>query len=374
MNNSLGKITGGVLLVAGTAAIWLWPQGKAPEAVSDPVRPVRYAVVKDATTMPDLKFSAVVKAGADRTLAFKHSGRIERIPVKKGQTVKKGDRLAWLVQDDFTNNLVDAEIALRRDRQTFERTDKASKRNAVSREELSKAETGLRRSEIRYAQAKLMFEESTLVAPFDGIVADVPGAELQMVDASNPVVVMFDLSTIKVDASIPEAVVILQRRLKCQDGKCRVFVTFDSAPDREYPVEFVEYKTMAESANQTFTATYRLPAPADLVLLPGMSATIAVPGESYGLVDKVRAAFEVPESAVGVDADGTYFAWRLQPRPETPGVFMAAKCRLDGCTRVKGRNLVSGMGGVAPGDRVATAGIAVLSEGQSVSLLEESAR
>jgi len=374
MNNSLGKITGGVLLVAGTAAIWLWPQGEAPETEPDPVRPVRSAVVRGAQTMPDLKFSAVVRAGADRTLAFKHPGRIASIPVTKGQTVRRGDTLAWLMRDDFTNNLVEAEVALTRDRLTFERVKRAAERNAVSKEELSKAEAGLKRSEVRRAQAKLRLEESTLVAPFDGVVADVPGAELQMVSAADPVVVMLDLSTIKIDASVPESVVIRQRRLKCRGGECRVSVTFDSAQDRSYPVTFVEYKTMAEEDNQTFTATYRLPAPADLVLLPGMSATITVPGDSYAPVESSRAAFEVPESAVGVDADGTYFVWKLQPLAETPGVFTATKRRLDGCARVKGRGLVTGTGGVAPGERIATAGISVLSEGRSVSLLEDAAK
>jgi len=374
MNNSLGKITGGVLLVAGTAAIWLWPQGKVPEAEPEPVRPVRYAVVKDAATMPDLKFCGIVKAGEVRTLAFKHPGRIERIPVRKGQTVRKGDRLAWLVQNDFRNSLTEAEVALAHDRQTFERMEKAAKRNAVSREELSKAEAALKRSEVRHAQAKLTLEESTLVAPFDGIVADVPGAELQVVGAANPVVVMLDLSTVKIDASVPESVVIQQKRLKCRDGECRVRVTFDSAGDREYPVKFVEYKTMAEAENQTFTATYRMSAPSDLVLLPGMSATVTVPGDSYSPVEEPRASFEIPEAAVGVDADGTYFAWKLLPDGKADGVFTVTRCRLDGCERVKGRGLVSGRGGLVPGERIVTAGVAVLSEGRRVTLLEDHAK
>jgi len=374
MKNSLGKITGGALLLAGAAAVWMCPKGSVPEAAPEPVRPVRSAVVKDGTTMPDLKFSAVVKAGEDRTLAFKHLGRIERIPVKKGESVKKGDRLAWLVQDDFKNKLAEAEVALKRDRLTFERMNKAAGQNAVSREELSKAEARLKGSEVQYAAAKLMLEESTLVAPFDGIVADVPASELQMVSASNPIVVLLDLATIKVDASIPEAVVISQKRVRCNEGKCRVRVTFDSARDRDYPVEFVEYKTMAESANQTFTATYRLPAPADLVLLPGMSATISVSGDSYAPVEKGLMKFELPEAAVSVDADGTYFVWKLQPDPAKPGVYTVTKCRLDGCERVKSRGLVAGRSGVAPGERVATAGIAVLSEGRRVSLLEDVAK
>jgi len=383
MMNSLGKVVGGALLIAGTAAIWMWPKAKTPEAEAEPLRPVRSALVKDATTMPDLKFSGIVKAGDDRKLAFKQSGRIEKIPAKKGAMVKKGEKLAWLVPDDFKNRLAEAEAAAKRDRLTHERMSQAVKRNAISKEELSKAEANLKRSEAQLKLAQTALDETVLYAPFDSLVADVPPSSLDMVGPSTTVVVLLDLSSIKINAAVPESVVIQQPRFKCREDGPGISVTFDSAQGKSYPVEFVEYKATAEAKNQTFTATYKLPAPEGLVLLPGMSATILIPGGSYMQADGAKKAVEVPESAVGVDANGSYFVWVLTPETpqtsqtsqtsQTPQTtYTSHKRKLGKCEHVAG--MVHVASGLAAGERVATAGVTVLSEGRRVTLMKDAAK
>jgi len=140
--------------------------------VSRTLRPVMSVVVSDKKAMPDFSFSGIVKAGDDRKLVFKHSGRIQRIVAKKAQHVKKGDKIAWLIPDDFQNRLVDAEAIVKRDRLTYERVKNAADRNAVSQEELSKAEANLKRSESQYQLAKTALDETVLYAPFDGVIAD----------------------------------------------------------------------------------------------------------------------------------------------------------------------------------------------------------
>ncbi len=368
MINSVGKVVGGGLLVVGTAAIWLWPAAKAPEAAPEPIRPIKSALAKDVTTMQEMKFSGIVKAGADRILSFKQSGRIERIPVKKGMNVKKGEKLAWLLQDDFKNNLSSAEAAIKRDKLTFERTTAALERNAVSREEVSKAEANLKQSEAQYELAKRALDETVLYAPFDAIVADVPPKELDMVYPGMPIIVMLDLSTIKIDASVPESIVIQTRMMKDREGGPSAYVTFDSYARQKYPVSYVEYKSTAETKNQTFTVTYALPAPEELELLPGMSATITIPGNSYIHTHAEGTGVEIPASAVGVNADGTYFAWVLTPGAD--GVHEAHRRGLGACKHV-GDDIMRVTSGLKPGERVATAGVSMLTEGRKVRLLAD---
>jgi len=373
MNNSLGKITGGMLLVAGTAAVWLWPEAGTPEAGPEPLRPVRSVVVSDTKTMPDFSFSGLVKAGDDRKLVFKQPGRIQRILVKKTQRVRKGEKIAWLIPDDFQNRLADAEAAAKRDRLTFERVKSAAGKNAVSQEELSKAEANLKRSEAQYQLAKTAMDETVLYAPFDSVIADVPPSELDMVGSGDVIAYVLDLSKIKVDVAVPETFVIRQRQFEWKDH-ATPYVTFDSAGDRKFRAEFVEWKSMAEKNNQTFTATYVLSAPEDLLLLPGMSATVTIPGSAYSLRDAVGRGVAVPESAVGVEADGTHYAWKLLPAEGHDGVFAATKCRLANPDRVKDLGTVWVEGDIRPGDRLATAGVSALTEGRLVTLLEGSAR
>jgi len=373
MKNTIGKVVGGCLLLGGTAAVWMWPRDGVPKAEAEPLRPVMSVVVSDKKAMPDFSFSGIVKAGDDRKLVFKHSGRIQRIVAKKAQHVKKGDKIAWLIPDDFQNRLVDAEAIVKRDRLTYERVKNAADRNAVSQEELSKAEANLKRSESQYQLAKTALDETVLYAPFDGVIADVPPSELDMVGPGDVIAYVLDLSKIKVDAAVPETFVIMQRQFEWKDD-AMASVTFDSAGDRKFDADFVEWKSMAEKNNQTFTATYMLPAPEGLLLLPGMSATVTIPGSTYTFKEIDGKIIALPEAAVGVDGDGTYYVWKLIPVEGRDGVFAATKRRLANHSRIKDLGIIWAEGDIKPGDRIATAGVSSLTEGRLVTLLERPAK
>ena len=371
---SIGKTVGIVMFAGAVAAIWLWPAAKAPSVPEEIVRPVRSCVVTGDSVMPELRFAGQIKATESRTLRFKQAGRVERIPVSKGQKVKKGDRLAWLFADDFKNRVEEMTAVAERDRLSYQRISDAAKKNAVSREELSRAEAQLRQSEANLELAKRALEETVLTAPFDGSIADIPATELDMVSSADRIVVLQDLSRIKIDAVIPETIAILQRKIRHNDAsdtnRCVITVTFDSFPGRVFDASFVECTVVADKDTQTFTATYRMDPVDDLLLLPGMSATVVIPAGTYRIDTASDGApsVDIPESAVGVDGQGGYFAWRLDPDAEA-GVYVAHRVALGGCL-LKGSRM-SVTSGVKSGDRVATAGVAVLSEGRRVTLLND---
>ena len=369
----IGKIIGGTVLVAATVVIWVWPESKVQAPPDDSIRPVRSVVVKSGTRMPDLYLTGKIKADADRTLAFKLSGRIQRIPVVAGQTVKKGDKLAWLDPLDFEKDLAKAEAAATRDRQTCERKREAAKKNAISKEELSQAEAQLQLSEAQLALAKRALEDTVLLAPFDGTVAEVPATELDMVTPASRIVLVHDLSKIKIDVVFPETLAILAKKIKTigdEDGVCSVATAmFDAMPDRKFPVKFVEYVSNADTKTQTYLATYVMDAPEDLMLLPGMSATLFIDGRNYQVESKsIADAVQLPESAVAVAADGVHFVWTLEPSADR-GVFVAQRRTIEVASRNNGS--VTVLKGIKPGERVATAGVSQLTEGRKVRLLAE---
>lgn len=366
----IGKTVGGVLIVAATAAIWMWPKGGEEAAADATVRPVRSVVVQEGVRMPDLRFVGTVKANESRTLMFKQSGRVERIPVSKGKALKKGELLAALDPLDFQNRLVQAEAAVKRDRLSYQRKSDAAKKNAISQEEVSQAEALLRQSEAAYDLAKRALEETVLTAPFDCTVADIPASELDMVGPSTPIVKIQDLSKIKVDVVYPEAAVIVAKKLCHAEGaETCAEIVFDSYPSRRYPARFVEYVGTADEKTQTYLATYEMDPPEELNLLPGMSATLYVSGDSYRYSDAEEAKVTIPESAVGVDSAGGHFVWKLTG-PDADGVYVAVRAPITLGHAVDGGALTV-TAGLAAGDRVATAGVTVLSEGRLVSLLDK---
>lgn len=366
----IGKVVGGIVFIGATAAIWLWPDAKVGEAGPEPVRPVRSVAVKDGATMPDLVFAGVVKANESRTLSFKQGGRIESIPVKKGQRTKKGERLAWLFQDDFKNNLTKAEAVAERARLTAERLRKAAANNAVSQEEVSRADSESKQADAALALARRALEETSIVAPFDGVVADVIGSELSVQTGYEPILTYQDETKSKVDVAVPETYVIRSRQYACTNGESSgARVSFDSLPGVSLPARFKEYASVADAKTQTFTATYEFDVPDDLMVLPGMTATLCIPGSHYGLVaGKAASRVEIPTSAVGVAADGSYFVWVLEETSDK-GVFAARRRVVEAGERENGRLVVTK--GLEPGVRIATAGVAVLEEGRRVSLLKD---
>ena len=367
-----GKLIGGAVVVSAAVALWLWPRNWDVRVSDDAVRPIRSIVVAVDERMPDLSFAGTVKATESRKLAFKQSGRVERIPVSKSQAMKKGEKLAWLDPLDFENRLAQAEAAVKRDRLTYQRKGDAAKKNAISQEELSQSEAQLKQSEAALALAQRALEETVLVAPFDCTVADVPASELDMVDASATIVVIQDLSKVKVEVVYPEAAVIIAKKLKMKphEGRGCVNVSFDSFPGKSYPATFVEFTAMADEKTQTYLATYVMDPPEDLMLLPGMSATVTVSGDSYRYEDvaDTLGKIAVPESAVGADVAGGNFVWKLVAYG-ADGVFEVRKTPVTVSYSVGDRITVAK--GLEPGDRIATAGVAVLSEGAKVRLMKE---
>lgn len=363
----VGKMAGCVMIVGVTAAIFFWPEAKAPEAAPEPVRPVRSAVVRASARMPDLTFAGIVQASASRTLVFKQTGRVQGIAVSKGQAVKKGEKLAWLDPLDFQNALAQAEAAEKRDRLTFDRKSDALKKKAISQEEVSQAEAQLKQSEAALELAKRALDETVLYAPFAGTIAEVPATELDMVGAANPIVKIQDTSFVNIDVSVAEKYILRREQfvdVEADDGRT---VSFDSLPGRSFPVTFKEFQASADENTQTFVATYTMKAPKDLLLLPGMSATLTISGASYA--QKGKGAAEgltiVPESAVGVTSDGAHVVWLLEETAEKD-VYAVRRQDVSLVRRTDEGTVVSGL---KPDQRVATAGVSLLTDGRKVTIL-----
>lgn len=372
MSNTIGRVVGGVVFVGAVAAIWLWPKKDVAAAAPEPVRPVRSIVVQDGTKMPDLEFPGVVKAGSDRTLAFEVPGKVLSIPVSKNQRVKKGDVIARLDPKDFEDRVSKAKAALVRDSDSLARYRNVAA-NAVSKEEVSRAEAQVKTSQAEFDSAQRDLDRTILTAPFDGVIADTFPSELDVVPVGQKIAMILDTREIGVEVSLPETLVIRSKMIQKVDPQTNIsHVVFDSYPGRSFSARLDEFTALADSRTQIYKATFKLDNVPELNLLPGMSATVIVSGHDYIYRDaEQRPAVAVPESAVGVDAKGGYFVWKLEPADDA-GVFVVRQTPFTVASRA-GTDVVV-REGVKPGDRIATAGVSVLSEGRKVTLLKESAK
>ena len=176
-----------------------------------------------------------------------------------------------------------------------------------------------------------------------------------------------DLATIEIDISVPESDIAASNPEARR--KSRLVATFDFFPGEEFEVTLKEFTAEADPTTQTFTATLTMPRPEDKSILPGMTATVTsfTPQEFLG---EDADGFPVPLDAVPVQVseDGTenWFVWKMKDTGN--GTFTVHRTEIV-VGEVAGNTIVV-REGLARGDRIALAGVNILTEGREVRLLE----
>lgn len=360
--SSLGRIIGGVLLVVAVAAVFFFRPKKeaAPEELV--VRPVKSLVVGESFGNPELYFPGLVGANSGVDLSFEVTGRLIEMPIKKGQSVKKGDLLGKLDPRDFENDVKNAEAEKERAKSSFDRMAKALESNAVSKEDFSKAKADFDKATAQLEIKRKALDDTRMLARFDGLIANTYVDTFDNLTAGTPILTLQDVSLVSIDVAVPEQYVISGPKSDVSNRNYQVL--FDGLPGRRFDVIFNEFTTKADERTQTYLASFKMPAPTDVRILPGMSATIAVKGlqEKSGAVT----GLSLPSDAVGIDSQGQHFVWVLQPGGE--GLFTAQRRTVKAGDR-QGATLQV-LDGLKPGERVATAGITLLTEGRKVTLLK----
>ena len=368
MKIGAGKVLGAALFAAGVAAIWLWPKPKAEVNEETVVRPVRSMVVSAKAKLPEFRCPGRVRAGESRDMMFEVPGRLVQFKIDRGQLVKKGDVLAKLDTRDYEADVAKAEAEFDSRRLSYERYANALGKGGVSKDDVTKAEADYKTAKASLAVAKKALESCTLVAPYDGMVADKYPEELDMVSTGQKILTLMSVDKVKFDISVPETVVISRRFTEVLSER-RHFVVFDSLPDEEFDVDFEEATTQADPKTQTFTLTFSMPTREEYSFLPGMSVTLVIAGGD--IEDKAKKGelpFTVPTVAVGADETGAHFVWKLV-KSEKDGEYKVTKQNIE--TGVTLGTNVTVEKGLAEGDRIAVAGITILAEGRVVTLWKE---
>jgi RND family efflux transporter MFP subunit len=317
-------------------------------------------VVGDAFGQPELYFPGLVGANAGVDLSFEVAGRLIEMPVKKGLQVKKGDLLGRLDPRDFENEVKNAEAEKERAKSSFDRMAKALESNAVSKEDYSKAKADFDKANAQLEIKRKALDDTRMLARFDGLIANTYVDTFDTLAAGTPILTLQDVSKVTVDVAVPEQYVISGPR----NPSNRVFqAVFDGLPGRRFDVTFKEFTTKADERTQTYLASFEMPAPTDVRILPGMSATIAV----TGMLDapEGQKGLAVPSDAVGIDGQGQHFVWVLEKADADTFVARQRPVKVGD----RQAALIQVLEGLKPGERIATAGVSLLVEGRKVTLL-----
>jgi RND family efflux transporter MFP subunit len=278
------------------------------------IRPLKTMLIESPFAASARSYPGKVQANEEVDLAFQVSGRLIEFPLRKGQQVAQGELLGRLDPRDFESNFQARQGVLNKARADLEKVEDLFRREVASQQELTDARAAFDVADADAKVAAKALEDTSLYAPFKGVIADTFVDNFQNVDARQPVLSLQDDEIIEIVVNVPE-----ERVIRAEKGKEKDLYDFVATfeylpPDGEFELEFKEFSTEADPATQTYAATFMMPAPKKedeeegaISILPGVTATVREypkePAESEPVV------FAVPIDAVPIDGQGNYFMW-----------------------------------------------------------------
>src|SRR5215472_1692428 len=349
-------------------------------AASEEPRPVKTILVTAGNKPSVRSFPGRVEASKMVDLAFQVSGVLVSLPFREGERASKGTVIARLRQDEFQARLQTAQGALAQARAQLgaaesrltntkaesERYGRLVDSTAVSRSDYDSAETAYRAAqedynaqqaairglEGRVAEAKLQLGDSTLRAPYDGVVAQRLVDVGQNIVANNPVIRFQNVTDIDVVVDVPEEYVASNlRSTAIQQSVAELGI----APGRQFPVYVKEVAQIADPKTQVFQVRFAMKAAPGIRALPGMTANVTITTRAS---TKPGNFLFVPISAVVKQDTGEQVAWILDSDQNVHR-------RIVKLGSPSGEQIEI-LGGLQPGDRVVVAGATFLREGMKV--------
>lgn len=366
-SKSLGIKIGLLLVIGGIVCVVFIKRKQAIPEESGLIRPLKTFVVGSDFAMSGRKYPGKVSADQSVDLAFQVDGPLIEFPVKNGDEVVKGQVLGKLDPRDYEKALASAKSENEKAKTQLGRIQKAYKSGAVSGTDLTNAETAFETTQAAMETAQKALDDTVLIAKFDGTIANTFVDQFENIKAKQPILTLQDASSVEIEVNVPEARVAIAEVGK-ERYKFRFVATFDFLPNREFDVEVEKFNPDADPVTQTYLVTFMMPAPKDVTILPGMTATIS----EYEKVKKQATSdgFPVPVNAVPIDEQGKYYVWKAKAAPDGK-TYTVHK------TIVKVGKLSQGSititEGLSKGDKIAAAGVNFLQEGQQVYLLDSPA-
>jgi multidrug efflux system membrane fusion protein len=355
----VGRLIGLVLVLGAIAAVVFVDWQPAVEPTPEPIRPLKTMKISSAQTAAVRNYPGRVRASKEVRLAFQVAGPLIELNVKKGDKVSAGDVLAKIDPRDFASALQSKEAVLAKAKEDYEKIERLFNDGHAGKQELTDYKAAYEVAQADADVARKALEDTQLVAPFSGVIADKFVDNFQNIAAKQAVLSLQDVTSVDIDVSVPE-----ERVIRAQDadrGQYRFVAVFDYLPGREFDAELKEFTTEADPVTQTYTATFSMPAPQDVKVLPGMTVTIREFRKNSD--PNAPASFTLPVDAVPIDEPtGTYSVWKVNVSPDGTGTVHRQKVSVG---EMVGDDIVV-TDGIAPGDQIALAGVYVLKEGQKV--------
>ena len=355
---------GTVLIILGL--VFLSSSCKEKEKEPIAIRPVLYQEVGYMGGANTRTFSGTAKTERVINLSFRNSGIIVFFDLKIGQVVKKGDLLARLdnvqarlnyesaisSQNSAASQMNTSKLNLDRTRVLYEKgslalSDYENAKNSYKTAQAS-FESSQRKVDIEAEQIQFGY----LYAPEDGIIASVDAEIEENVSPGELIAVLNAGTDMEISLGLPESVIN-----RVSQGM-EVTINFPVLGDENFKGRITEVSPSIDNNTATYPLRIVVTTPSETIRA-GMAANVTFEFATEQGAEKVLV---VPPISVGEDGNGR-FVFLLQGEAEKT---TAKKQYIEvGSLSSEGFTVLEGL---SLGDKIATAGLQTLLDGQEVKI------
>lgn len=328
------------------------------------IRPVKYQKVGYLGGGKIRTFSGTAQTDKVIHLSFRNTGIITRFDIKLGQKVKKGQLLARLdnVQsrlsyEQAVTQLNSAESQMNTAKLSLNRVRSLYEKGSASLSDFESAKNSYKTARESYQSAKRsvaiqqeQVKYGYLYAPEDGVIAAVDSEIDENVNAGQNIATLNAGSDMEITLGIPESVINTVNQGMVVD------VQFPSLPGKNFKARITEVAPAVDANTATYLVRVTVINPSSNIK-SGMAANV-----TFDLGSHKNNVLVVPVNAVGEDSNGR-FVFLIEE--EGKAATVKRQQVIIGNLTAEGFEVRSGL---SAGQKIATAGLQTLLDGQEVKL------
>lgn len=279
------------------------------------------------------------------------SGVLERVFVKDGDKVRKGQVLARIDEGGLSSQLAQLETRATLAKTTFERQKRLWDQNIGSEIQFLEAQTNYEAAQNAVNQLKTQLDKTNVRAPFSGVIDEVISDEGLVVNpGQNQLFRLVNLDNMYVQAAVPE-------NYLSQISKGTSVLVELSAIGKQFKGTVRQVGNFINPNNRTFQIEIAIPNEEGL-LKPNLIATVKLNDYS------AENAIIIPENSIQKNSMGENLVFVFEPETDSTGLAKKIPVEL-GYTS---RDSVEVTQGLQPGDRLIVQGARNLRDNQKVQI------
>ncbi len=165
--------------------------GKEPENHSLPKSveaiPVKVIYLSRVEVTGSVHSSGQFTTDDETMLSFKTGGIVDRVYVKEGDRIRKGQLLATLDLTEISSQVNQIQIAFEKAARDYNRFENLRKDSVITLEQLQNSKTGLELARQQLIASKFNLQYSEIRAPHDGVILKILANEGQIIGSGMPV-------------------------------------------------------------------------------------------------------------------------------------------------------------------------------------------